>query len=490
MRFDLIVIGSGIAGLATALAAAPRRVAVLTRGELACDGASCWAQGGIAAALAEGDSAAAHARDTLVAGNHLNHAPAVQALTAAAAEAVRWLDRDCGVGFDRDVAGYCLGREAAHSQARIVHAGGDATGAVVMRALASAARAAAHITVFQNHAATQLLAEGGRIAGVGADHAGGRTVLDADAVVLATGGIGALYRHTTNPASADAAGLALALQAGARLADLEFVQFHPTALRARADHGGQLALLTEALRGAGAVLINASGRRFMAALARDAELAPRDVVARAVWQELERGDSVYLDATTAVGAHFPQRFPTVFASCVAQGWDPRREPIPVVPAQHYHMGGVAVDAAAATSLAGLYAVGEVACSGVHGANRLASNSLLEGLVFGRALGRRLAAQAPLPRTGAASLDVVADVGGDVDAALAQRVRDTLWRHAGLVRDAAGLQQAARELHALQPRTPAERGRVAVALQLAAAALARRDGIGAHYRRDAVQVRAG
>lgn len=493
MQFDLIVIGSGIAGLCTALAAAPRRVAVLTRHELAGDGASRWAQGGIAAALGAGDSAAAHARDTVIAGNHLNDAAAVQALTAAAADAVRWLVAQ-GVAFDSDEHGFRLGREAAHSQSRIVHAHGDATGAVVMRALGAAARAAGHITIFEQHRATRLLCRDGRVHGVAAQGPQGPVAFTANATVLASGGIGALYRYTTNPDTADASGLALALQAGAAVSDLEFVQFHPTALRTRDGRSGQLPLLTEALRGAGATLVNGAGRRFLCAVAREAELAPRDVVARAVWQELERGESVYLDATRAVGEDFPQRFPTVFAACAAEGIDPRRQPMPVVPAQHYHMGGVRVDATAASSLPGLYAVGEAACSGVHGANRLASNSLLEGLVFGRALGARLAQlpRAAVPAAGRLAVDEIPAVAGEVGSALAGAVRDLLWRHAGLVRDAAGLATAQRELQVLVQTAvnPAERDRVRVAAEIVAAATRRGASIGAHYRCDAVQVRAG
>jgi L-aspartate oxidase len=490
MQFDLVVIGSGIAGLSTALAAAPRRVALLTRGELARDGASCWAQGGIAAALGAGDSPASHARDTLAAGNQLNHAAAVTELTEGAAAAVRWLD-DCGVAFDRSGDGYSLGREAAHAQPRIVHASGDATGAAVMRQLALRVGEAAHITVFAQHQATRLLITHGQVIGVAALGPQGALVLSAASVVLASGGIGALYRHTTNPDSADGSGLALALQAGAHLADMEFVQFHPTALRTRDGRGGQLPLLTEALRGAGAVLLNGAGRRFLCAIAREAELAPRDVVARAVWQELERGETVWLDATRAVGADFPQRFPTVFASCLAEGVDPRRQPMPVVPAQHYHMGGVRVDAQARSSVPGLYAVGEAACTGVHGANRLASNSLLEGLVFGRALGRRLACLAQVS-TKISVEDLPAPRDIQVSAAVDAGVRDLLWRHAGLVRDAAGLQQAARELGLLAAaaQSPADHARIAVAQQIVAAALRRRDSIGAHYRRDAAQARAG
>ncbi|MEN6539508.1 MAG: L-aspartate oxidase, partial [Mizugakiibacter sp.] len=393
--FDILVVGSGVAGLATALAAAPRRVAVLTRGAPGEDGASRWAQGGIAAALGPGDSPAQHAADTLAAGQRLNDADAVSRLTAAAPDTVRWLDA-LGARFDRATDGaYALGREAAHAHARIVHAQGDASGAELMRALRAAVRAAPHVTVLERRTAFELARAGdGRVVGAWAHGERGPELWRAGAVVLASGGIGALYRYTTNPAYADGAGLALALAAGAELADLEFVQFHPTALAPRDGERGQLPLLTEALRGAGAVLLDARGRRFMPALHADAELAPRDVVARAVWAECERGGRAYLDATRAVGDAFPARFPTVFAACAARGLDPRREPIPVVPAAHYYMGGVRVDAQARTSLPGLYAVGEAACSGVHGANRLASNSLLECVVTGRAAAQDILGQVP------------------------------------------------------------------------------------------------
>lgn len=489
MHYDVVVIGSGIAGLACALAAAPARVALVTRGDCGDDGASRWAQGGIAAALAADDSAALHARDTLAAGVHLNDAAAVRRLTDAAPAAVHWLDR-LGARFDRDGAAFRLGREAAHSRARIVHAHGDASGAEVMRALGVAARAASHIDVFERHRAVELIIDDGRVCGVAAIGPDGAVALGANAVVLATGGIGALYRYTTNPDGADGSGLALALDAGAALSDLEFVQFHPTALAPAGDASGQLPLLTEALRGAGAVLVNGAGRRFMLAHSRDAELAPRDVVARAVWAELERGETVWLDATRAVGAAFAQSFPTVWASCRARGIDPSREPMPVVPAQHYHMGGVRTDAFARTSVPGLYAVGEVACSGVHGANRLASNSLLEGLVFGRALGERLAAEPPAATV--ANLVANATDPGDVPADVDAAIRDTLWRYAGLVRDAQGLASAAVRLERLaaSATTRAAASRIAVARAIVASAARRSDSIGAHYRRDAVAVQVG
>jgi len=495
MTYDVLILGSGIAGLSTALAAAPRRVAVLTRGQLGEDGASRWAQGGIAAALGDDDSPALHARDTLAAGLQRNDADAVARLTGAAAAAVAWLER-LGACFDRDEGGQLrLGREAAHARARIVHAQGDASGAEVMRCLRAAALAAPHITRLEQHEARQLLCQDGRVVGVRACGAQGEREVLADHVVLATGGIGALYRYTTNPPESDGSGLALAMRAGAAVADMEFVQFHPTALAPASDAGGQLPLLTEALRGAGAVLLNDAGRRFLLAQVREAELAPRDVVARAVWAELQRGQRVWLDATQAVGGDFPRRFPTVFAACMARGIDPRSMPMPVVPAQHYHMGGVRVDAASRSSLPGLYAVGEVACSGVHGANRLASNSLLEGLVFGRGLGALLA-QARRPprgergRSGAALAP--AETSADGDTARARELADLMWRHAGLVRDGAGLAQAGATIQAWQRQwsAPPLRGRLAVARAIVAAAAQRRQGIGAHWRADDALAQAG
>jgi L-aspartate oxidase len=490
MKYEVLIIGSGIAGLSTALAADSRRVAVLTRGVPGEDGASRWAQGGIAAALASDDSAALHARDTLAAGQYHNNGHAVQRLTGAAAEAVHWLDT-LGARFDRDRHGaYALGREAAHSRSRIVHAHGDASGAEVMRCLRQAARVASHIDILERHTALQLIVHGGRVVGVRAHSPQGETEILATHVVLATGGIGALYRHTTNPAEADASGLALALDAGAELADLEFVQFHPTALAPDSDAGGQLPLLTEALRGAGAVLVNDAGRRFMLSLSPQAELAPRDVVARAVWSEGQRG-RVWLDATRAVGAEFAQRFPTVHASCVARGIDPCSAPLPVVPAQHYHMGGVRVDATARSSVPGLYAVGEVACSGVHGANRLASNSLLEGLVFGHALGAQLArGDACVGGTASSHAQATDADARPVSPELATALADLLWQHAGLVRDEAGLRRAMCVIGQWRESVLpfAARARLAVAERLVLAALLRRESIGAHFRRDAAESR--
>ncbi|MEY2167207.1 L-aspartate oxidase [Rhodanobacter sp. FW106-PBR-LB-2-19] len=353
------------------------------------------AQGGIAAALGEGDGAAAHAHDTLEAGARHNDAAAVRWLCEAAPATVSWLAAQ-GVAFDRAADGRLqLGREGGHGARRIVHAGGDATGAALVRALRARVEAASHVQWRGGVDAEALLLRDGRVAGVRVRDTRGRCEeIEAAAVVLATGGIGALYAHTSNPPGADGAGLALALAAGAAPRDLEFVQFHPTAL---AVNGHGLPLLTEALRGAGARLLDAAGAPLMHGLHPLGDLAPRDVVARRVWQARQQGGA-WLDATPVAG-DWQVRFPTVLAACLAHGLDPRREPLPITPVAHFHMGGVATDLDGRSSLPGLHAVGEAACNGVHGANRLASNSLLEAVAGGRRLGAVLAATARLPAGG-------------------------------------------------------------------------------------------
>lgn len=485
---DVLVIGAGAAGLSVALAAAPRQVRVLGLDEPGRDGASTWAQGGIAAALGPHDSPALHADDTLAAGQWLNRIEAVERLTASAAAAIHWLQQ-LGAQFDRDGSGLLLGREAAHGHARIVHAQGDATGAEVMRVLQAACRAAAHVELLPARRAIAMAQDAdGRVVGAWAWNGTGIELWPARAVVLATGGYAALYRYTTNPASSDGSGIALALAAGARLADLEFVQFHPTALAPHAsDHAGRLPLLTEALRGAGAVLVDVQGRRVMAGVHPLADLAPRDVVARVIAARRLAGEDVFLDARQAVGKTFAHRFPTVFAACTRADIDPCVQPIPVTPAAHYCMGGVWTDDDARTSLTGLYAVGEAAASGVHGANRLASNSLLEGLAFGRQLGQTFAAAMPAAgRAPSAACPrryrpLVSEVHGALTA--------LLWSHAGLVRCEAGLAQAARAVDGwLQTADGVDTG--TDLLRFAAVlieAMRRRTGsIGAHWRSDAQQ----
>jgi L-aspartate oxidase len=333
-----------------------------------------------------------------------------------------------------------------------------------------------------------VMDDGGRVIGAVAVHANGRRILHlAQAVVMATGGLGRLYLHTTNPPESTGDGLAMAARAGARLVDLEFVQFHPTALATGAD---PMPLLTEALRGEGAILTDEMGARVMAGEHPDLELAPRDVVARTIWRRLMEGRRVFLDAREAVGEELPTRFPTVFRLCQAQGLDPRAEPIPVAPAVHYHMGGIAVDERGRTSLPGLWACGEVTSSGAHGANRLASNSLLEALVFGGRVAEDLSAGLPeirAPRGLRVVGGAVAGASAPGDAEMIAAVRRLMWEKVGLVRDAAGLGAAVAELEGLAASHPQAAGEarnlLTVGRLLAEAALVRRESRGAHYRAD-------
>lgn len=488
MTAPVIVVGSGAAGMACALALAPRPVVLVTKTDGLPGGSSLWAQGGIACALGDGDSAAAHAADTVAAGAGTVDGAAARLLAEAGIVEIRRLIA-AGLPVDRQPDGrVSLGREAAHSAERIVHAGGDSTGVRLVETLAALVARSAHVTVLDQCMALGLHTRAGRVTGVTVRRQGAAAEVLAGPVVLATGGVGGLFAATTNPPEATADGLALAARAGAALADLEMVQFHPTALAVSAQ--GRLPLLTEALRGAGAVLRDGDGRAFMAAEHPLGDLAPRDVVARAIGMRAAAGEAVFLDLRPALAARGAAAFPQVMALLAEHGFDAVAAPVPVTPAAHYHMGGVATDLAGRTSLPGLWACGEVACTGVHGANRLASNSLLEAVVFARRVAEDIAAAPPIPSAGADA------VGGDAAPAAAPEaaalVRRVMAAHMGLVRSGAGLRQALAALAEVpvQPvplpdRAQAEAANMVLAARLmTAAALRREESRGAHCRLDA------
>ncbi|HWB71935.1 MAG TPA: L-aspartate oxidase [Egibacteraceae bacterium] len=480
---EVAVVGGGAAGLTVAAQAAPRQVTVLTATALGAGGASPRAQGGIAAAVGADDAPARHATDTLAVASGLADPAAVGLLAAEGPGRISWL-LELDARFERAAGGALhTAREAGHSRRRVVHAGGDATGRELMRVLADAVARTPAVSVVEGARAQHLVAaDGGAVCGVLATRPDGRLVYyAARAVVLATGGIGHLFSHTTNPPEARGDGLALALGAGARLADLEFVQFHPTALAVGAD---PMPLLTEAVRGEGAVLVDATGRRFLADRHPDAELAPRDVVARAISARLGAGHRVFLDLTAVPG--LPERFPTLVASCRRHGLDPGSHPVPVAPAAHYHMGGIAVDTRGRTSVPGLWACGEVACAGTHGANRLASNSLLEAIVFGSRVAADLGAaldEGPARPLAALRPPRMPAQPPRPDPAAFAALRALMWQRVGLRRDAAGLSHACRRLARLCRDEPGLRPLATVARLVAAAALARRESRGAHWRAD-------
>ena len=490
---DAIVVGAGAAGLSVALGLSGRRVHVFAKGPLDLTGNSPLAQGGVAAAVGPGDTPAQHAADTLAAGGAACDPQAVARLTAEGPARLAELI-ELGARFDRGAAGELdLAREAAHSRQRILHAR-DATGAEIVRALREAVAQTRGAVIFERSVVLELATSAGRVVGVVARHSDGTVVIHrAPSVILATGGIGRLYSRTTNPAEATGDGVALAWRAGARLTNLEFVQFHPTALDVGED---PMPLLTEALRGAGARLVDEDGRPLFDTP--DGELQARDVVARHIWAALADGRRPLLDAREAVGESFPERFPTVFEACRKHGLDPRLEAIPVAPAAHYHMGGVLVDLDGRTSRPGLWAAGEVACTGVHGANRLASNSLLEALVFGaRAAGSVETALSQGPRPSVLGdvtppVSIPGELSPELDR-LESRVRQLMWDNAGLVRSAHGLRGALDGIAAIESRLPpgAEqlRNLVTVARLITRAALTRTESRGAHFRTDHPEVEA-
>ncbi|WP_243039641.1 L-aspartate oxidase [Dyella sedimenti] len=473
-RRPLVIVGGGAAGLAAALAAAPMPVRLLCRSRRGQGSASALAQGGIAAALGKGDSAAGHAADTMAAGADYNNAALVRWLCTRAYAAIDWLV-SLGVTFDRDeYGGLQLGREGGHQAARIVHAGGDATGAEVARAMRRKVQGESRIDYREGVDVDALLLRGNRVCGVRVRGEGGFSEeIEASAVVLATGGIGAAFARTSNPPGADGSGLALGLAAGAVARDLEFVQFHPTALDV--DGGHCLPLITEALRGAGARLVDSAGAPLMRDVHAQGDLAPRDVVARCVWQAQREGWGAWLD-TREVTGDWTRRFPTVLAACTAHGVDPRHQRIPVTPAAHFHMGGLATDLNGSTTVLGLYAVGEVACNGMHGANRLASNSLLEAILCGQRLGGHLARMPQAQPKGAFRWS---RRGNTLPEPRRIELRRLLWEAAGPVREESTLERALQRCAELAGQGWQAR----LAQPLLEAAQQRRTSLGAHYRLD-------
>ncbi len=502
-RHDAIVVGSGVAGLRAAIEAAEAglRVALLAK-DSASDSNTDQAQGGVAVALSDEDEVGLHYRDTLAAGDGLCDEEAVRVMVGEGprdiARLIEW-----GARFDREGPRLAFTREAAHSARRVLHAQGDSTGREILRALWGRAESLDRILFLPHTYTVDLLLEADRCRGllILDEEAAAVVRLEAPAVVLATGGLGRIFLETTNPPQATGDGVAIAWRAGALLRDMEFVQFHPTALHVE---GAPRFLLSEALRGEGGLLRSADGRLFMAEVDPRAELAPRDVVARAIASEMRRSgaDHVLLDMTHLDPDYVRRRFPRIHATCLGHGVDIARRPVPVVPAAHYAMGGIATDLWGRSSLAGLYAAGEVACTGVHGANRLASNSLLEGLVFGARVGRALVEDRPVtPGAGGEAAPPGGMPRSDAAraAATVEAVRRISWERLGLVRAAAGLAGAVDELDMaeaslLEAAAEAAEGRpdrgalealnaARTASLVARSAIVRAESRGAHYRVD-------
>ncbi|HET9130400.1 MAG TPA: L-aspartate oxidase [Terriglobia bacterium] len=435
---DFIVIGGGVAGLRAAVDLAKAgRVLLLTKTSLT-ESNSQYAQGGIAAAVGESDSTEIHFSDTLAAGAGLCDEAAVKVLADEAPEEIRKLI-ELGTEFDRVNGRVALAREGAHSQARVLHAHGDATGREIIRSLSTRVRSLTAVTVFDFAFVQELIVVDGRVVGVRFVQNGKHMIASACATLIASGGAGQVYRETTNPPVATGDGFSIGFRAGALLRDMEFVQFHPTALRLP---GLPPFLISEAVRGEGAYLIDDKGNRFVE------ELAPRDVVARAIYARVSRGGQVRLDLRHIPSENIRNRFPQIHAFCLQHGFDIASQPIPVVPAAHYFMGGLQTDLGGRTSLPGLFAAGEVASSGVHGANRLASNSLLECVVFGKRAASSMIECLSVSRPVFSETEFKLRVPSDVQAAQ-QEIRETAWQFAGIVRNEAGLKKGLKTISSME-----------------------------------------
>ncbi|MBT5673284.1 MAG: L-aspartate oxidase [Rhodospirillales bacterium] len=505
----VIVVGSGMAGLVCALSLAPRPVTLITKTPELAGGSSLWAQGGIAAAIGPKDSPKMHAADTLSAGAGLSDPECVRQLTEESVEALHWLTKQ-GVAFDRTINGtLALAQEAAHCTPRVVHAGGDATGLVLMGSLIKRVADTPSITVLSNTFAHDLVVHDGHVQGlVTYNPTNGWVTHQTACVVLATGGIGTIWWHTTNPIEATGDGLAIAARAGAALSDLEFVQFHPTALAIKKSNGdstsgASLPLLTEALRGAGARLIDDAGDRIMLDEHPLGEMAPRDVIARAIHKQTHKGQSVYLDLRPVLAGGLGPSFPQAMEIAQKAGFNPHIEPLPVTPAAHYHMGGIQTDSRGRTSIDGLWAGGEVATTGIHGANRLASNSLLEALAYARRVATDIRT-APAQEPQKMPLPTIPDMPTQSDVAQLRAIEDATRRlmseHVGILRTGPALDTAHDQLIALETqltdlnthtsasgglvRTWGEtRNRLLIARLITLAASLREESRGAHHRDD-------
>jgi L-aspartate oxidase len=494
VRADFLVIGSGIAGLRAAISLADAgRVIVLTKADPR-ESNTGYAQGGIAAAIGDDDTPDLHARDTMAAGDGLCIADAVHVLTQDGPSYVRELI-EWGAAFDRDGDGRpALGREAAHSVRRVLHAR-DATGREIGRVLWQRVAADRRVTVFEDALAMSLIARDCVCSGATfVDRDGVVQEVEADRTLIATGGAGQVFRETTNPAIATGDGIAMAFEAGARVADLEFVQFHPTVLNAE---GAPRFLLSEALRGEGARLVNSAGERFVQRYEPAGDLASRDLVARAIVREVQRtGAPVYLSMTHMDADYVRRRFPTIAEACRRSGFDLATDRVPVSPAAHYVMGGVETDLHGRTSVERLFAAGEAACTGVHGANRLASNSLLEGLVFGARAAEAMRGPVRTPALSASTVERVPTTSAGDARPEPFAIRDLMWRHAGLVRSREGLDQAVSQLDAWcaaadrhRRRAPGDRecrliaSLACVGYLIARAARRREESRGGHFRTD-------
>lgn len=484
---DVTIIGGGLAGLFCALKLAPRPVTVLAAAPIGRGASSAWAQAGIAAAVSDGDTVAKHVADTLAAGDGIVDETIAHLMASEASARIHDL-LAYGVPFDRDLAGKLqVSREAAHSESRVVRVRGDMAGRAIMQALVTAVHKTPSIRVLEGYVAEQILTTDGKVSGVTARSKAGRgtkVLLPSTHVVLATGGIGHLYEVTTNPAEARGEGIGMAARAGAKMADMEFVQFHPTALNVGKDPAP---LATEALRGHGATLINNTGERFMLKIDPAGEMAPRDVVARGIFAEVIAGRGAWLDCTTAVGTAFAEEFPTVYGYCREACIDPATQPIPVIPAAHYFMGGVWTDADGRTSLEGLWACGECTSTGAHGANRLASNSLLEAVVFSARIAKDITERLPVAKSINWSDGSVDDdaVETDADNDAMRTLRHTMSTCFGVLRSGEAMEKGLRVILDLESANQSASfvNVLATAKLVAVSALRREESRGGHFRTD-------